>query len=277
MSVDRLYHRRATIQPSGSAGSATGQAAIQTPFIGGSRLSSATGVTGSGYAGILRGLAIDYGSGVPATTDILIKDGQNGNTLFTRSNSATDLALRPLGRPGVDEANGALAATDGASGGMPFRQGIFIDVAQADPFVDDTDVIIVDTIIEACRFLRVDLYPVGADGSAVVVRTVPLPFAGAIRAIAVDYQNQPATTDLVIKANDSAGATLFTATNTATDIGPSPLGDPLAVDEGGAAVAATDGTDGGSFFTRGLYFDVAQGDGQTSGDERIVVDLWLDS
>ena len=31
---------------------------------------------------------------------------------------------------------------------------------------------------------------------------------------------------------------------------------------------------GGYFFHNGFYIDVAQGDGQTSGDEKIVFDFW---
>jgi hypothetical protein len=92
----------------------------------------------------------------------------------------------------------------------------------------------------------------------------------------VDYQNQPATTDLLVKsaAAGIGGTTLLTLTNVNTDIAISCVATPAAVDEGRAVTAATDGVEGGWFVADGLFFDVAQGDGQTSGDERIVIDLW---
>jgi len=123
---------------------------------------------------------------------------------------------------------------------------------------------------------RVTLSPAGVDGSAVITSTLTVGRPGFVRAIAVDYQNQPATTDVVIKADSASGVTLFTRTNSATDIAASPVAMP-GVDEGGAATAATDVGSGGWPFGTGLYFDVAQGDGQTSGDEKIVIDLWLET
>lgn len=129
------------------------------------------------------------------------------------------------------------------------------------------------------RTKTVTLRPVGADGSAVITYRLSLGRPAIVRFINVDYQNQPATTDLLIKADTSAGVTLFTATNNATDVGASGVGVPVGrpgVDEGNAATAATDGLSGGWAVSSGLYFDVAQGDGQTSGDEKIVIKLWLE-
>lgn len=121
----------------------------------------------------------------------------------------------------------------------------------------------------------VELLPVGADGSAVVTKRLVLSRPGIIRAIQVDYQNQPATVDLVLKRDTSAGATIFTNTSSNTDFGPSPVG-TTAIDEAGGATAATDGISGGIPVTSGVYFDVAQGDGQTSGNEKIIVYLWIE-
>lgn len=124
------------------------------------------------------------------------------------------------------------------------------------------------------RKRRVALRPVGADGSAVITATLTLGRPGFLKAISVDYQNQPATVDLVIKADSTAGATLFTATSTNTDI----VGKNLATNglsEVNAASAAAD-TQHGYPFGTGLFFDVAQGDGQTSGDELINVDVWVE-
>jgi len=119
---------------------------------------------------------------------------------------------------------------------------------------------------------RVELRPVGADGSAVATAWLRTG-AARITHIAVDYQNQPATTDLLIY--DTLGGTAyFGNSNSATDIPVRGVATPGALDEGSAVTAATDGVDGGWFVKDGLYFDVAQGDGQTSGDEVIIVDVW---
>ena len=120
---------------------------------------------------------------------------------------------------------------------------------------------------------RLILKPAGADGSAVASGTVSVGKHGLVRAIKVDYQNQPATVDIVV--TDGYGNTIFTRTSSATDIALSPCGQP-GVDEAGGATAATDGVSGGWPFISGLYFAVAQGDGQTSGDEKIVIDLIVD-
>lgn len=125
------------------------------------------------------------------------------------------------------------------------------------------------------RTKTITLRPVGADGSAVATYRLSLGRPGVVRFIDVDYQNQPATTDLVIKRDTSAGDTVFTRSNSATDIDAQPVGQP-GIDEGGAATAATDGLSGGWAFSSGLYFDVAQGDGQTSGNEAIVIKLWIE-
>lgn len=123
---------------------------------------------------------------------------------------------------------------------------------------------------------RVTLSPVGVDGSAVITATLTVGRPGFVRAMAVDYQNQPATTDLVIKADSTSGVVLFTATSTNTDLVAKPVGMP-GMDEAGAANAATDFGSGGWPFGTGLFFDVAQGDGQTSGNEAIVVDVWIET
>lgn len=114
--------------------------------------------------------------------------------------------------------------------------------------------------------------PVGVDGSALATTTVNVNHAGIIRAIGIDYQNQPATTDILIKAESTTGATLFTRSNSNTDLALTPVAMP-GIDEGGAATAATDVGSGGWPFKRNIFIDVAQGDGQTSGNEAIVFDF----
>lgn len=121
---------------------------------------------------------------------------------------------------------------------------------------------------------RVRLSPIGADGAAAVTSDVICKGKhGFIRAIKVDYQNLPATTDIVI--TDGYGNVLFTRTSSATDIAFSPCGRP-GVDETGAATAATDGVSGGFPFISGFSIAVAESDGQTSGDEKLVIDFLVE-
>lgn len=117
-------------------------------------------------------------------------------------------------------------------------------------------------------YKRLRLRPVGADGSAVASGTVVPGKSGILMAIGIDYQNQPATTDILIK--DGAGHTIFTRTSSATDIAWSPCARP-GVDEGGAASSGTDQP--GFPFHGGLTVTVAEADGQTSGDELIAMEF----
>jgi hypothetical protein len=124
---------------------------------------------------------------------------------------------------------------------------------------------------------RLELRPIGADGSALVVDRVSTGPA-IIRAIAVDYQNQPATTVFALKAelNGTAAETLFSFTGN-TDIAAKPVSMTAGVDEAGAALAATDASAGGLPVRGGLIVDVSLGDGQTSGNELIVFDVWYET
>lgn len=124
------------------------------------------------------------------------------------------------------------------------------------------------------RKRRITISPVGADASAVGTATLSLGRPGSLVGISVDYQNQPATTDLIVKADSTSGKALFTNTSSNTDIVGKPIVEP-SVDEGNAAGAATDAGGLGCLFGSGLFFDVAQGDGQTSGDEKVVIDVWV--
>lgn len=125
------------------------------------------------------------------------------------------------------------------------------------------------------RKRRITLSPAGSAGSAVATGTITLGRPGFVRAIAVDYTSQASTADLVIKADSSSGATIFTKANNATDIAATPVGMP-GMDEGGAATAATDIGSGGFPFGSGLYFDVAQADPSTANAKDIVVDVWIE-
>lgn len=252
----RIIHRRARINTVGGAGVAAGSAQLSLP------------------PGLVIAVAIDHHASGAATTDTLIKaDTTDGATIFTQANSASDLTARPVGTTAVDEGRAASAATDGFGGGFPIRSGVFIDVAQDDAL---TDAVIVDIWLKRTSYVALDLVAQsGADGTGAVTRTVDFHGAGNLVALALDFQNMPATTDVVIKADDTNGLTLFTSTDSATDLAPSLLGRP-GMDEAGAATAATDGTGAGNVFKRGLFIDVAQADIFTTGNERIITELWVE-
>lgn len=117
--VDVLHVERVTLRPLGADGSAVDSKTVRFA-----------------RAGVVVGLAVDFAN-QPATADLTIKaEDTNGYTMFASANSATDLGPVPvaLGIIGIDEANGALAATDGSAGGAPFKNGVFVDLAQADNF-----------------------------------------------------------------------------------------------------------------------------------------------
>lgn len=255
----RLIHRRVILTPAGTAGSAVAEVFVPTP------------------PGRVTHFAVNHMGTSAATTDIVftadgLSDGSTGTAFLTLDDGATDIAPRPLGSPSAtDEARNATAATDGTEGGRYVKTGVHIDVHDADP----NEAIEVEFWLERLRYEVVELVAQsGADGSAVVTRSLNMNGAGNLIGIHVDFQNTPATADLVIKAEDSNGYTILTSTSSQTDFGPVAIGQ-VGGDETNAAVAATDGIGGGGVFRRGLYFDVAQSDAFTSGNEKIVVHLWV--
>lgn len=256
---NRYLHKKVFLRPVGADGSAVATAQVTTP------------------PGRLVALGVDF-SNQPATIDTLIKaDTTAGVTLFTLAD-ATDVAFpTPVGAVANDEATGATAATDAFSGGFPVRSGVFIDIAQADGQTSGDETVDIDLIFRTCTYLKMDLVTQsGADGAGVVTRFVDLHGPGVLAAVAVDYQNTPATADLIIKADSTGGTALFTRASSQTDVVPKLVGRPGA-DEALNATAATDGTECGNAFKRGLFFDVAESDAFTSGNERIIVECWIDN
>jgi hypothetical protein len=269
-SKNRYIHRSMvlTVGGSGKGGGSTGTASdtIDIPCPG-------------------RLIAISYGlqnatdklAGAPvvATGGALVLKAETtaGVQIWTDGDiSSVNTAPLPVGTTAKDEGNAATAATDAFSGGFPVRSGVFGSISGG----TDGEIIYVDMWFRLCTWLKLSLSSQsGADGAGVVTRTVPLGNAGVLSAIAVDYQNMPATTDLLIKNDNTNGMTLFSAANTATDIAPSLLGRPGA-DEAIAASAATDGTESGNAFKTGLFFDVAGADAFTTGDEKIIIECWID-
>jgi hypothetical protein len=256
----RVFHRRIRVTTTGSAGSAAGVGYIALPPC---RLTH---------------VAVDFHASTAATTDTVIKtdglsDGSTGTTVLTLTNTVTDIPMRALGQPAaVDEGNAVTAATDGVEGGAFIKNGIAVVIAQGDALTDN---VIVDLWFERLRLETVTLVSQsGADGAGVVTRTLPLNGAGNLLGLQFDFQNMPVTTDVVIKADSSAGTTLFTSTSSATDFGPTALG-IIGIDEANGAAAATDGMGGGQVFKTGLYFDVAEADAFTSGNEKILVYCWI--
>lgn len=253
-----IRRKRFTARPAGGAGTAVYTEQFQT-----------------GRPGVVRFAAIDYGSGVPATTDLIIKrDSASGAAILTRSNSATDVAPVAVGTTALDEAQNAVSAftsaTDAASGGLPFTSGLYLDVAQADPYADATDEILVDILWEP---IRKKTFTLTSDGSGNATSQWTYGRPGAIRFIQIDYDASPgAGFTLVIKRDTSTGATIFTKDANETDFGPSAVG-TVGADETFAASAASDGMAGGLPFNTGLYIDTTGGN---SGDVT-AVSIWYDA
>lgn len=99
-------------------------------------------------AGNLLAVALDF-QNTPAGADVVIKaDSTSGLALFTSTDSQTDLAPTLIGRPGMDEATNASAATDGTGAGNVFKRGLFVDVAQTDAFTSQNEKIILELWVE---------------------------------------------------------------------------------------------------------------------------------
>lgn len=249
-----IRRKRVTLSPTGSAGSAAANELVHL-----------------GRPGVLRFIGIDYGSGVPATTDITVKrDSASGATIFTRTDSTTDLVPTALGTAGMDEGQAASAATDALSGGLPFSSGLYIAAAQADPYVDSTDQIVVDLYYEPVRKKSLSLTTDGS-GDATLQWTLGRP--AVVRFIQVDYSaTAGAGTTMTFKRDSSTGAVIFTKDANETDFGPTAVGAP-GLDEAGGALAATDSASGGLVVNTGLYVTIASG-----GSAKVTgIDLWYDS
>jgi hypothetical protein len=270
-SQNRYIHRRAKLVVGGSGigGGTTGTAQLTVPIPGPGRL---VGIT-YGTQNLTDSLS---GAPVAPTGGALIVKAETtaGVQIFTDADisSVPTTPPVPVGGPAIDEGGAATAATDAFSGGFPVRSGVFVEITGG----TDTEVILVDMWFRLCTYAKLELSSQsGADGAGAVTRTLNLGNAGTLAALAIDYQNMPNTTDILIKADNTNGTTLFTRTSSNTDVLPTLLGRPGA-DEGVAATAATDGTEGGYFFKRGLFFSVAEADAFTTGNEKIVVECWID-
>lgn len=272
-SKNRYIHRRVTLtvggagQGGGSTGTASDSVSIPCPG---------------------RLIAVAYGQ--PNATDSLGTLGSSltngalsikaettaGVEIFADSDISGEVTSpKPVGTTAIDETAAATAATDGFSGGLPVRSGVYIALTGA----TDTEVVQIDMWFRLCTYVKGELVAQsGADGAGAVTRTIPLGNAGVLSAIALDYQNQPTTTDIVVKADTVNGATLFVnhATGSNTDQAPTLIGRPGMDETNSGATAATDGTESANAFKTGLYIGVAEANAFTSSDEKIVFELWID-
>ncbi len=83
-----------------------------------------------GRPGAVRFLQVDYSASAGAGTTMLIKaDTTGGRTLFTKDSNEADFGPVSVGMPAIAEDAGALAATDGVSGGWPFSSGLYMVIA----------------------------------------------------------------------------------------------------------------------------------------------------
>lgn len=112
---------------------------------------------------------------------------------------------------------------------------------------------------------RVTILPAGADGAAAGEALINFGRPGRLIGVAIDYQNQPATADVTVKADSSSGAALFTKTDNNTDV-------PLAtVTKAGLSETGGAGAAGSQLFLTGLHVAVAQGD--AGATKMVVVDV----
>lgn len=269
VSKNRYIHRRLKLTIAAD-GTASGLASIPAP----GRLVSIT------YGGPNATESRAVGAALTGGALVLKSETTAGVQIWTDADLSSVATIPiPVGSKALDETNAATAATDGFSGGFPVRSGVHASITGG----TEAEVLVVDLYFRLCTYVKGELVAQsGADGSAVVTRTVRLGNAGVLSALAFDFQNMPATTDIVIKADGSSGNTLFTWTSSATDTTdaavnarPNLLGSP-GKDEAINASAATDGTECGLAFQGSLYIDVAQADAFTQGDEKIVFELWID-
>lgn len=270
-SKNRYIHRRAqlTVGGSGQGGGSTGTASDVVSIPSPGRLIAVT----YGKQNLTDSLS---GAPVAATSGALTLKAETtaGVQIFTDADisSVPTTPPLPVGTTAVDEGGAATAATDAFSGGFPVRQGVHAAISSG----TDTEVIYVDLWFRLCTWFKLELSSQsGADGAGAVTRALNLGNAGTLAALAIDYQNMPATTDILIKADNTNGTTLFTRTSSNTDLAPSLLGRPGG-DEAINASAATDGTESAYCFKRGLFFSVAEADAFTTGNEKIVIEGWID-
>jgi hypothetical protein len=215
---------------------------------------------------------MDVGAALTSGALTVKADTTAGVQILTDADLSS-VPTRPLalGTTAKDEGNAATAATDGFSGGFPVRQGVYLSVASG----TEAEVLVVDLYFKLSTYVTGELVSQsGADGSGAQTHFVRIGNAGALTAVAFDYQNMPSTTDLTLRADSANGPALFAAANNNTDIAPTLIGAPGA-DEAIAATAATDGTECPNFFKTGIHITMAQADAWT-GDEKIVYEFWID-
>ncbi len=268
--VSTIVRKVVVLNPSGADGSAS--ATVNVPL--GSK------------AGVLKAISVDYTNQTTGT--LTIKDTALSKTLFTAASNATDIGVTiptPLVSDGVDQANSALTKNTAGKAFAPRTmlevKGVsFNNSVQSGTLGSGAKSIVVTLWIEYANlhYKTVTLLPTGANGSAAATfdyYPVRDGGCGVLRYLHIDYGTTvPSTTDILIK-DRLTGNTLFTATNTATDIGPcSVSSDGVSEANAGVTKPAC-----GLFFQRGLRLTVAQADLATLATvatKGIVVRYWIE-
>lgn len=243
-----LAHRRVRVGPGGTAGDGLNTNVKQVNL----------------SPGALRFVGVDYVSTGNAEQDLVIKrDSSAGATIFTKANNETDIIPTAVGTAGMDEGQAVIAATDGVCGGLAFSEGLYFSIAQMDnASYADVD-IWYDSLVKKAVTLKTDT---NGDATARIATGFP----GVIRFIQVDYSATAGAGTTLTLADDTR--TLFTKDANEVDFGPTAVGAP-AMDEAGAATAATDALSGGLPFKGTLTFTVASG-GSTKTNFAY---LWMDA
>lgn len=238
-----------------------------------------------GYAGIIKGISLDFSAGANASGVVVIKEKNSaGPTLFT-STTATDTTGASTGQLLVPATDG-LGVTNAGTGMTDhvhqfYAHGLYLSYASATA----GDTVIVRLLIDTGVFYH-RLKPVHTgtltDGNVAGTDAFYLGRPGILRAIRVSA-SAGSTADLTIKvdkddqAAQPAGATVFTATNFGTSaiVGPATAGtaaclDSPGLDEVNGAVTTPSG--GGIPFLHGFTVSLAQ----CNVADAIVVEAWIE-
>ena len=177
--------------------------------------------------------------------------------------AATAAASAPV--PSVTVSTPSNISASGVSVSSGSALGVSVLIANRPILQDTTE----DELLIRQKVLT--LSPAGTDGTATANGLLLLSRPGILTYLQVSYTNQASTTDLTIQADSSSGATLFTATNCNTNIGPALLSPAGLSATNGSVTAAP----GGVPFSTGLYVAVAQANVSTADAKDIVVTMWI--
>ncbi len=124
------------------------------------------------------------------------------------------------------------------------------------------------------RRRQVVLRPTGGAGTSTASTLISAGRPGILRAVAVSYTAQAATTDVSVKRDGASGTVMFARDNSATNLLATPVRQAALLPTGASPTAGSEAYDGVPFGS-GIHVSVVQADAST-GNKDIVVDLWIE-